>query len=268
MAGSRSRIASLSVALADAVIVERHDRALVLTLNRPQARNAIDLAMAQALAAALDELDRDEALRVGVLTGTPPCFSAGMDLKAFADGELPVVEGRGFAGVTERGSRRPLIAAVEGFAFGGGFEVVLACDLVVAARDARFALPEVTRGLFAFGGGLVRLPRRIPETVAAEIAFTGEPIGAERLHELGLVNRLAEPGGALALALELAAVIARNSPLGVRTSKDVLARQRTWSDADAVREQAVLRDAILAAPDAQEGAKAFADKRAPRWQTS
>jgi enoyl-CoA hydratase len=257
----------VSEAAEPVVLVERRERVLVVTLNRPDARNAINLAVARAIAAALDQLDADSGLLVGILTGVPPGFSAGMDLKAFAAGELPLTQERGFAGLADRGPRKPLIAAVEGFALAGGFEVVLACDLVVAGRDARFGLPEVTRGLFAFGGGLVRLPRRIPANVAAEIALTGETASAERLHALGLVNRLVEAGHALEGALELAATIAANSPLGVRITKDVLGRQRSWSEDEAAGEQAVLREEVLAAPDAHEGAQAFAEKRAPRWAT-
>lgn len=253
--------------MAEVVLVERRDRILVVTINRPEARNAIDRAVAHAIAAAMDELDGDAELLAGVVTGAPPGFSAGMDLKAFAAGQTPWIEGRGFAGITDRGPRKPLVAAVEGFAMAGGFEIVLACDLVVAARGARFALPEVKRGLFAGGGGLVRLPRRVPLNVASEMALTGEPLEAERLHELGLVNRLAEPGRALEVALELAAMIAANSPIGVRVSKAVLARQADWTSEEAVREQAALWEEVLAAPDAREGAAAFAEKRSPVWRT-
>jgi len=249
------------------LLVERSNRVLVLTLNRPASRNAINLAMAKALAAALDDLDDDPGLSAGVITGAPPGFSAGMDLKAFSAGELPVIPGRGFGGIVDRASRKPLIAAVEGFALGGGFEVVLACDLVVAARDSHFALPEVRRGLIAAFGGLVRLPRRIPEAIAMEIALTGEPIAAPRLYELGLVNRLVEAGQALAGALELAGAIAANSPLAVRTSKEVLTRQREWTADAAGAEQQALWERVVASPDAREGAAAFAEKRAPRWQT-
>jgi enoyl-CoA hydratase len=249
------------------VLLERRDQSLLITLNRPAARNAVNAALATALAAALDELDADPALRVGVLTGAPPGFSAGMDLKAFATGEQPWIEGRGFAGITERASRKPLIAAIEGFAVAGGLEIALACDLIVAARDARLAIPEVKRGLFAAGGALLRLPDRIPHNVAAEMAFTGEPVAAERLHELGLVNRLTDQGGAVAAALELAAAIGENSPLAVRTSKQVLEGQRDWSGAAAWERQAELFATVLEAPDAMEGAIAFAEKRPPNWQT-
>jgi enoyl-CoA hydratase len=249
------------------VLLERHDRVALITLNRPEARNAVNAAMAAALAAALDELDGDSELLVGVLTGAPPCFSAGMDLKAFAAGETPFVEGRGFAGIAERSSSKPLIAAIEGFALAGGLEVALACDLIVAARDARLAIPEVKRGLFAAAGGLLRLPRRIPYHVAAEMELTGEALSAERLHELGLINRLTQTGGAVAAAFDLAATIAANSPLAVRTSKEILERQQDWPLEEAWRRQAQLFEQVIAAPDAMEGAIAFAEKREPNWQT-
>jgi enoyl-CoA hydratase len=250
------------------VLLERRERVLVITLNRPDARNSINAAMAAAIAQALDTLDAEAGLLVGIVTGSPPGFCAGMDLKAFAAGERPWVAGRGFAGIVERGSRKPLIAAVEGFAMAGGFEVALACDLIVAARDARFAIPEVKRGLFAAGGALVRLPRSLPYQVAAEMALTGEPQSAARLHELGLLNGLCEAGGALTGALELAAAITPNSPLALRTTKQILRRERDWTSDAAWAEQSTLLDEMLAAPDALEGAVAFAQKRPPNWQTS
>src|SRR5690349_11437444 len=197
------------------MIVERRDAVLLLTINRPRVRNALDAKLSHELAVALDGLDSDAGLRVGILTGAGGTFSSGMDLKAFGAGERPVVDGRGLAGFAQRPPRKPLIAAVEGYALAGGFEVVLACDLVVAARDASFGLPEVKRSLLAAGGGLIRLPRRIPHHVAMELALTGEPIGAERAAALGLVNRLTEPGGTVAAALELAEAIAANGPVAV-----------------------------------------------------
>jgi enoyl-CoA hydratase len=250
------------------VLAERRGAVLVITLNRPDARNAVNAALAQALAGALDTLDGDPELLVGVLTGAPPGFCAGMDLKAFAAGEQPWIDGRGFAGITERSSRKPLIAAVESFAMAGGLEIALACDLIVAARDARFAIPEVKRGLFAAAGGLLRLPRALPYQLAAEMALTGEAQSAERLHALGLINRLSEPGSALTDALELAGAITPNSPLAVRTTKYVLQSQPDWPAELAWSRQAELLAEILAAPDALEGAVAFAQKRAPSWHTA
>src|SRR5437660_9211863 len=184
----------------DAVLTERRDGVLLVTLNRPDARNAVNLALAEGVAAALDELDADDGLSLGILTGAGGGFCAGMDLKAFVTGESPWAGDRGFAGITQRAAEKPLIAAVEGFAVAGGLEVALACDLIVAARGAKLGVPEVKRSLVAAGGALMRLPRVLPRNLAMELALTGEPIDAERGHELGLVNRLTDPGGALEAA--------------------------------------------------------------------
>src|SRR5690348_7511051 len=181
----------------EAVLTERRDRILLITINRPDQRNAVNAAVAQGIADALDELDGDPGLSVGVLTGAGKGFSAGMDLKAFVAGERPYAGDRGFAGITQRAAQKPLIAAVEGFALAGGLEIALSCDLIVAARGARFGIPEVKRSLVAAAGALLRLPRVLPRNVAMELALTGDPIDAERAHELGLVNRLAEPGQAV-----------------------------------------------------------------------
>src|SRR3954464_7240907 len=195
-----------------AVLTERRDGVLLITLNRPDARNAVNGAIAQGIADALEALDADDELRIGVLTGAGKGFSSGMDLKAFVKGERPYVGDRGFAGITMRASDKPLIAAIEGFAVAGGFEIALACDLIVASRGARLGIPEVKRSLGAAGGAVLRLPQRLPYGVAMELALTGDPIDAERAHELGVVNRLAEPGGAVDAALELATKIAPNAP--------------------------------------------------------
>jgi enoyl-CoA hydratase len=248
--------------MSGAVRVEADGDVLVVTIDRPEARNAVNLAVAQGIAAALDRLDGDEALRVGVLTGAGGTFCAGMDLKAFVAGERPHVEGRGFAGIVQGPPRRPLIAAVEGWALAGGFEVALSCDLIVAAGDARFGIPEVKRGLVAAGGALIRLPRRIPYHVAMELALTGDPIGAERAYELGIVARLAAPGAALADARALAAVIAANGPLAVDATKQVL----TADEAGAWERQAEIVGPLFASDDAREGSVAFAEKRPPVWR--
>src|ERR687888_2306815 len=187
------------------VHTEADGEVLVVKIDRPEARNAVNLAVAEGIAAALERLDGDDALRVGILTGAGGTFCAGMDLKAFVAGERPYVGDRGFAGIVQGPPRKPLIAAVEGWAVAGGFEIALACDLIVAARDARFGIPEVKRGLVAAGGAPLRPPQRLPYHLALEVALTGDPIGAERAHAIGLVNRLAEPGGAVDAALELAA---------------------------------------------------------------
>jgi enoyl-CoA hydratase len=248
------------------VTAERDGEVLVVTIQRPEARNAVNRAVAEGIAAALDELDADGALRAGVLTGAGGTFCAGMDLKAFVAGERPVVAGRGFAGIVRRPPEKPLIAAVEGWALAGGFEVALACDLIVASREARFGIPEVKRSLVAAGGALLRLPARIPYHVAMELALTGEPIGAERAADLGLVNRLTEPGGAVAGALELARAIAANGPLAVAATKRVLVEAPSWPAAEVWERQAEIADHVFASEDAREGAQAFAEKRPPVWR--
>ena len=249
-----------------AVLTERRDGVLLITLNRPDARNAVNGALAQGLAAALDELDADDVLSVGVLTGAGKGFSSGMDLKAFVAGESPYAGDRGFAGITQRAAEKPLIAAIEGFAVAGGFEVALSCDLIVAARGARLGVPEVKRGLVAAGGALLRLPQRIPYHLAMELALTGDPVDAERAHELGIVNRLAEPGGAVEAALELADAIVKNGPLALRASKRIVLESRDWPQADWWQKQGEIAGPVMASEDAREGAVAFAEKRDPIWR--
>jgi enoyl-CoA hydratase len=248
------------------VLTERRDGVLLITLNRPEARNAVDLALARGVAAALDELDADGDLAVGIVTGAGAGFCAGMDLKAFVTGERPWVGDRGFAGIVQRASRKPLIAAVEGFAVAGGLEVALACDLIVAARGAKLGIPEVKRSLVAAGGALMRLPRRVPYGIAMELALTGDTITAERAHELGLVNRLAERGAALDAALELAAAIAANGPLALDATKAILQQQFDWSDEEFWQRQEELSGPVFTSQDAREGAVAFSEKRDPVWQ--
>jgi enoyl-CoA hydratase/carnithine racemase len=248
------------------VLTERRDRVLVITLNRPEARNAVNLALAEGVAAALDALDADDDLAVGVLTGAGPGFCAGMDLKAFVAGERGWVGDRGFAGITQRAARKPLIAAIEGFAVAGGLEVALACDLIVAGSGARLGIPEVKRSLVAAAGALLRLPRRVPYGVAMELAVTGETITAERAHELGLVNRVTERGGALDGALELGAAIARNGPLALDATKAILQQQFAWSEEEFWQRQGELSAPVFASEDAREGAIAFAEKRDPVWR--
>jgi enoyl-CoA hydratase len=250
----------------DPVLTDAVDGVLVITLNRPDARNAVNGALAQGVADALDRLDADDDLRIGILTGAGKGFSSGMDLKAFVSGERPWVEGRGFAGIVQRASRKPLVAAVEGFAVAGGFEIALACDLIVAGRDARFGIPEVKRSLVAAGGALIRLPKRIPYHVAMELALTGDPIGAERAYEVGIVNRIAEPGGALEAARELAAQIVPNAPLALAASKEIVQRAVDWTEAEAWEQQGEIAGPVFSSEDAREGATAFAEKRAPVWK--
>lgn len=249
----------------DAVLVERDGATLVITINRPRVRNAVNAAVAQGLAAAVAALDADPTITVGILTGAGGYFCAGMDLKAFLAGENMRVDGGGFAGFTRNPPETPLIAAVEGFALAGGCELALACDLIVASEEASFGLPEVKRGLAAAAGGLMRLPRRIPEAVAMEVALTGDPLPATEAHRFGLVNRLTPAGEALAGARELAARITVNGPLAVRASKRVVANAQDWGPETMWERQAEIVDPVLGSDDAREGAAAFAEKRAPRW---
>jgi enoyl-CoA hydratase len=249
-----------------AVLTERRDRVLLITINRPDQRNAVNAAVAQGIAAALDELDDDPGLSLGIMTGAGKGFCAGMDLKAFVAGERPHVPGRGFAGIVERPSAKPLIAAVEGFAVAGGLEVALACDLLVAARGAKLGVPEVKRSLVAAGGALLRLPRALPRNLAMELALTGDPIDAERGYELGLVNRLADPGKALDGALELAATVAANGPLALAATKAILAQAGDWLDAEFFARQAEIIGPVMTSEDAREGATAFAERREPVWK--
>ncbi|HEY2654054.1 MAG TPA: crotonase/enoyl-CoA hydratase family protein [Solirubrobacteraceae bacterium] len=249
-----------------AVLSERRGRVLLITINRPDQRNAVNDAVANGIAAALDQLDGDPELSLGVITGAGKGFCAGMDLKAFVAGERPHVPGRGFAGIVQRPPDKPLIAAVEGFAVAGGLEVALACDLIVAARGARLGIPEVKRSLVAAGGALLRLPRTLPRNVAMELALTGDPIDAERGHELGLVNRLSEPGEALAAALELAETIAVNGPLALAATKRVMVESADWPDNEFFERQAEIVMPVMGSEDAREGATAFAERRAPVWK--
>jgi enoyl-CoA hydratase len=249
-----------------AVLTERRENVLVITLNRPEARNAVNLALAEGIAAGLDELDADDGLSVGVITGAGGGFCAGMDLKAFVTGERPWVGDRGFAGIVQRASRKPLIAAVEGFAVAGGFEVALACDLIVASAGAKLGIPEVKRSLVAAGGALLRLPQRMPYGLAMELALTGDNITAERAAELGVVNRVADKGAALDTALELAAAISRNAPLALAATKEVLQRQRDWSEEEFWAKQGEITGPVFVSEDAREGATAFSEKREPVWK--
>jgi enoyl-CoA hydratase len=226
----------------------------------------VNRGLAEGIANALDELDADDDLSVAILTGAGSGFCAGMDLKAFVQGEVPYVGDRGFAGITQRSANKPLIAAIEGFAVAGGLEVALACDLIVAGRSAKLGIPEVKRSLVAAGGALLRLPRRLPEGIAMELALTGDPISAERAHEFGLVNRLADDGQALEGALELARKIAANGPLALAATKAVMQQRHAWSEEEFWDRQGEITGPVFASEDAREGATAFAEKRPPEWK--
>ena len=252
--------------MADELLRERRGHVEVLTINRPEARNAINYATAAALSNALDECETDEDVWVVVLTGAGDrAFSAGMDLKAFANGEFPATD-KGFGGITQRDFPKPLIAAANGSALAGGFEMVISCDLVVAAEHARFGIPEVQRGLFAAGGGVIRLAKLLPPAVAYEMALTAEPIEAARAYELGLVNRVVPGEQVLDAAIALAERIAKNAPLAVRTSKELMRRSRELTEAESWTLSNDAWAMIMASADAMEGAIAFAEKREPRWQ--
>ncbi len=247
------------------VLTETRDGVLIITLNRPEAKNAANRALSEGVAAALDRLDAEDGLRVGIITGAGGTFCSGMDLKAFLQGEVPAVKGRGFAGLTEAPPKKPLIAAVDGYALAGGFEIMLSCDLVVANKDAKFGIPEAKRGLAAAAGGLVRLPRQIAPRLAMELALTGDFITADRAYEIGLINRVTD-GPALDAALELAASITANGPLAVARSKQVIVESGGWSESEMWAKQGEVLGNLFASEDAREGAAAFAQKRKPEWK--
>ncbi|MGV9609923.1 crotonase/enoyl-CoA hydratase family protein [Streptomyces sp. NPDC003631] len=247
------------------VRTQRAGTTLLITIDRPQARNSVNAVVATLLAKALDELEADPELRTGVLTGTGGTFSAGMDLKAALRGESPNVPGRGFGGVTEVERTKPLIAAVEGWAMGGGFELALACDLIVAAEGAHFGLPEVKRGLIAAGGGVIRLPRRIPYHLAMEFLLTGEPVSGARAGELGLANRVVPTGQAVEQALLLAEQLAANAPLALAAVKAVTLAADGAPEAEAFAAQRTVMAGLMASVDVREGMTAFAERRTPRW---
>jgi enoyl-CoA hydratase len=245
--------------------VEVDGAVMVITIDRPHARNAMTKAAAEIIAEALTELDARDDLAAGILTGAGGTFCAGMDLKRFAAGELPRVSGRGFGGLVEAPPRTPLIAAVEGWALGGGFELVLACDLVVAGEGARFGLPEVTRGLIARGGGAMRLPQRLPRPIALEVGLTGRPLDAARAAHFGLVNQVVPDGQALRGARELAAAIAANAPLAVQATKRLAVESPDWPSDELFSRQTPITDPVFASADAAEGARAFAERRPAVW---
>jgi enoyl-CoA hydratase len=252
--------------MSDEVLVERRGAVQVITINRPEARNALNAAVAVGIRDAVDELDADGDLRAGVLTGAGGTFSAGMDLKAFLKGEMPSFPGRGLCGITQTPPRKPLVGAAEGWALAGGFELLLACDLVVAGASARFGVPEVTRSLVAGAGAALLLAQRVPRALALELLLTGDPIGAARAAEIGLVNRVADDGKALDEAVGLATRIAANAPLAVMATKQIAHHGGDWPAAERWDEQARLIRPVFTSADAREGATAFAEKRAPVWQ--
>ncbi|MGE0313460.1 MAG: crotonase/enoyl-CoA hydratase family protein [Lautropia sp.] len=251
--------------MSDEVLVEHDNGMVIITINRPQVRNAVNRAVSYGVCEAIDEMERRDDLRLAILTGAGGHFCAGMDLKAFSQGEVTRVEGRGILGIALTPPKKPLIAAVEGYALAGGFEAVLACDLLVASRTAVFGLPEARRGLAAAAGGLLRLPRYIPQRIAMQMALTGQPVSAQKLEQYGLINELVEPGEALAAAKVLARSILENAPLSVELSKRVIVEQRDWPLEEMFARQHAILGHLLSSNDAKEGARAFIERRAARW---
>ena len=251
--------------MSEELLTEERDGILIITINRPEAKNAMNKAAAEGIAAAIDRLDSDDNLRVGILTGAGGTFCSGMDLKGFLRGESPSIEGRGFGGITQKGPVKPLIAAVEGYALAGGMELMISCDLIVAHKDSKFGIPEAKRGLAAAAGGLMKLPSLIPPKIAMELALTGDFIDAARAYELGLLNRVVD-GSALDAAIELAQKINENGPLAVRVSKQIVDESRGWGLDERWEKQAKLLPQVFMSEDAREGAAAFAEKRKPNWK--
>jgi enoyl-CoA hydratase len=250
---------------AQEVLTEVRDGVLIVTMNRPEAKNAMNKAQAEGISAAMDQLEADNDLRCAVLTGAGGTFCSGMDLKGFLRGERPSIEGRGFGGLTEWTPKKPVIAAVDGFALAGGMELALSCDLIVASSASKFGIPEAKRGLAAAAGGLIKLPRQIPPRIAMELALTGDFIDAARAYELGFVNRVVE-GPSLPAALELAARVAENGPLALIASKAIVRDSHSWSDEEMWQKQASYIAPVFVSADAREGSLAFAEKRKPNWQ--
>ncbi|MGH6787575.1 MAG: crotonase/enoyl-CoA hydratase family protein [Novosphingobium sp.] len=247
------------------VLTEVEDGVLIVTINRPEAKNAMNKAAAEGISAAMDRLEADETLRVAILTGAGGTFCSGMDLKGFLRGERPSIEGRGFGGLSEWTPKKPVIAAVDGYALAGGMELALSCDLIVANSGARFGIPEAKRGLAAAAGGLIKLPRQIPPRIAMELALTGDFIDAERAYALGFINRIVE-GPALDGAKELARAVAANGPLALIASKAIIRASHEWTEAEMWTKQAAYTGPVFVSADAREGSLAFAEKRKPNWQ--
>ncbi len=247
------------------VITESQDGVLIITINRPEAKNAVNRAVAEGIAAAMEQLDSDRSLNAGIITGAGGTFCSGMDLKAFLQGELPIVKGKGFAGFIEAPPKKPLIGAVDGYALAGGMEIATACDLLVANSQAKFGIPEVKRALVAAGGGLLSLPAIMGKRIAMELALTGDFFSAQRAYEVGFVNRITE-GAAIDAALELAARIAAGGPLALIATKRILNERGDWSSEEMWKKQAEIAMPVMRSKDSKEGALAFAEKRKPSWQ--
>ena len=251
--------------MSEEVLVSVADGVIEVTINRPEARNAMNKAAAEGISDAMDRLDAEAGLRCAILTGAGGTFCSGMDLKGFLRGEMPVAKDRGFGGLTSWTPKKPVIAAVDGFAYAGGLELALGCDMIVANVGAKFGIPEAKRGLVAAGGGVVLLPRLLTRQLAMEMALTGDPITAQRAYDLGMVNRITD-GPAIEAARELARTIAENGPLAVIASKGIVRDSWLWTDEEMMAKQSGYIGHVFASEDAREGATAFAEKRKPNWQ--
>ncbi len=251
--------------MSEEVLIEKSDGVMVVTINRPEARNAMNKSAAEAISAAMDNLEADDDIAVGIVTGAGGTFCSGMDLKGFLRGESPFVADRGFGGLSQWTPSKPLIAAVDGYALAGGMELALSCDLIVANDQAQFGIPEAKRGLAAAAGGLIKLPRQMPWRIAMELALTGDFISAARAYELGFINRVSE-GPSLDAAKELAAKIAANGPLALAASKGVIRDSYNWTEDEMWTKQQEYVAPVFVSEDAREGAAAFAEKRKPEWK--
>ena len=247
------------------VLTEVEDGILIVTINRPEAKNAMNKAAAEGICAAMDQLEADDSLRCAILTGAGGTFCSGMDLKGFLRGETPSIPGRGFGGLSQWTPKKPVIAAVDGYALAGGMELALSCDLIVASAGSKFGIPEAKRGLAAAAGGLIKLPRQIPPRIAMELALTGDFIDAQRAYELGFINRIVE-GPAIDGAKELARRVAENGPLALIASKAIVRESHEWTEAEMWDKQNAHTMPVFTSQDAREGAAAFAEKRKPNWQ--
>lgn len=247
------------------LLTDIQDGFIIVTINRPEAKNAITQAVAEGIQAAMEQLDKDSNLNAGILTGAGGTFCSGMDLKGFLRGESPVVEGYGFGGMTERGPEKPVIAAVEGYALAGGMELAIACDLCVANSKAKFGIPETKRSLVAAAGGVMKLQQIVGKRVAMEMALTGDFMDAQRAYEVGFVNRVTE-GSALDVAIELASIVAANGPLALKAAKKIISESYDWTSDNMWQKQSEIVQPVFNSNDAKEGALAFAEKRKPNWQ--
>lgn len=251
---------------ADILLIEVVDGVQVMTINRPDVKNAANYELTLAFEAAITELERNDDLRVGIITGAGGNFCTGMDLKGFLAGKKPTIAGKGFCALTEYTSKKPLISAIEGYALAGGFELALATDLIIAADNAKFGLPEVKRGLVAAAGGLLRLPQRMPYHIAMEYVLTGDIFTAQQASQHGLINRLTAPGQALEVALELGKKLAKNAPLALAASKSIIQKTKNLDLTLAFDVQRSISVPLFQSEDAKEGAQAFAEKREPVWR--